>query len=255
MTFAIAGTAYDDYMGRYSVQLAPQFADFCGVSSGMRVLDAGCGPGALTSLLVERTGAERVCGIEPSASFVEACRARLPGVDVRQGGAEQLPWGDGVFDAALAQLVLSFVKDAPQVAREMRRVVRAGGCVAACMWLEGKGLAISDLFWQAASRVDPTLRDAELKMPFRRPGDIARLWREAGLEAIEETTLEVRANYRDFDELWHSIEHGAGPLGSYMAQADTERRAGIRVQYAALLGRPAGSIELSGRALAARGRV
>jgi SAM-dependent methyltransferase len=255
VTFAIAGSAYDNFMGRYSVQLAPKFADFCGISGGERVLDVGCGPGALTSVLVERTGAARVCGIEPSAPFFEACRARLPEVDLRHGGAELLPWQDAEFDAALAQLVLSFVTDAAQVAREMRRVVRPGGCVAACMWLEGKGLQISDLFWEAVGQLDPALRHAEQKMTFRRPGDIARLWSDAGLMAIEETTLEVRARYRDFDELWGSIERGAGPLGGYMAQADADRRQAIRRQYFALLAEPQGAIELGGRASAARARV
>src|SRR5262245_61755039 len=111
MTFAIPGSAYDDFMGRYSRQLATPFADFCDIRSGMRVLDVGCGPGALTSVLVQRAGAQAVCGIDPSLSFVEACRARCPGATIHHGPAEQLPWGDGELDAALAQLVLPFVSD------------------------------------------------------------------------------------------------------------------------------------------------
>src|SRR4029077_4900694 len=114
-------------------KLAPLFADFVGAQPSMRVLDVGCGPGALTAELVRRAGPTQVAGLEPSPSFVDACRARLPDADIQQGSAEQLPWADGTFDAALAQLVLSFVQDADQVAREMRRVVHPGGMLGACM--------------------------------------------------------------------------------------------------------------------------
>src|SRR4051812_12606049 len=124
MTFAIPGADYDRFMGRYSTQLAPLFADFAGVAAGLRVLDVGCGPGALTAELARRVGAARVAGIEPSSSFVAACRSRVPDADIQHGSAEQLSWADGAFDAALSQLVLSFVTDADQVALEMRRVVR-----------------------------------------------------------------------------------------------------------------------------------
>src|SRR6476646_5229513 len=96
-------------MGRYSVHLSAQLADLAGVTAGQRVLDVGCGPGALTSELVERLGAASVAAVDPSESFVAAARARLPEVDVRQSSAEQLPFGDDEFDAALAQLVVHFM--------------------------------------------------------------------------------------------------------------------------------------------------
>src|SRR5580765_1889010 len=98
-------------MGRYSTLLAPQFADFAGVGSGQRALDVGCGPGALTTELVQRLGADRVAAVDPSEPFAAACRERNPGVDVTIGTAEALPYPDGSFDAALAQLVLHFVSD------------------------------------------------------------------------------------------------------------------------------------------------
>ena len=254
MTFAIPGAAYDRFMGRYSVKLAPLFADFMGIEAGMRVLDVGCGPGALTAELVHRVGAERVSGVEPSPSFVEACRARFPVADIRHGPAERLPWGDGEFDAALSQLVLSFVADADQVAREMRRVVRSGGIVGACMWLEGPALQMGHVFWESVATVDPAAR-RESAMAFRKPGDIADLWKRSGLRDVEEAFLDVHARYENFDDFWDPIVTSAGSIGAYMASADDDRRAAIREACRARLGNPRRPFEMSGRACAARGRV
>ncbi len=84
MSFVVAADAYDRFMGRYSVLLAAQVADLAGVSPGQRVLDVGCGPGALTGELVERVGASNVAAVDPSEPFVAAARERHPGVDVQQ---------------------------------------------------------------------------------------------------------------------------------------------------------------------------
>jgi SAM-dependent methyltransferase len=111
VSFDVSADAYLRFMGRYSEPLAVQFADLAGVGRGQRVLDVGCGPGALTAELVRRTGADAVSAVEPSASFAAAVRERLPGVDVLRSAAEQLPFPDDAFDAALAQLVVHFMTD------------------------------------------------------------------------------------------------------------------------------------------------
>ena len=49
------------------------------------VVDVGCGTGALTSRLAELVGSENVAAADPSAPFVEQCRANVPGADVRVG--------------------------------------------------------------------------------------------------------------------------------------------------------------------------
>src|SRR4029453_8336083 len=81
MAFAVSADSYDRFMGRYSSQLAAQMADLGGVVAGQRVLDVGCGPGALTGELVAR-GAE-VTAVDPSQQFVAAVRERYPGVDAQ----------------------------------------------------------------------------------------------------------------------------------------------------------------------------
>src|SRR6266567_2810212 len=106
MTFAVSADVYDRFMGRYSATLSPQLADLAGVAAGQRALDVGCGSGMLTAELVSRLGPGAVTAIDPSEPFVAAVRERHPGVDVRQGAAEELPFADGEFDVTLAQLVV-----------------------------------------------------------------------------------------------------------------------------------------------------
>ena len=116
--FAVDAGAYDRFMGRYSVRLASSFADFAGIRPGNRVVDVGCGPGALTPELVQRLGAAAVVAVDPSEQFAAAARARHPGVDVRIAAAEELPFADSEFDMAVAQLVVHFVP--PEEARRRR---------------------------------------------------------------------------------------------------------------------------------------
>ena len=134
MSFEVAASAYDRFMGRYSAPLAPALADLAAVEPGRRVLDVGCGPGALTAELVQRVGPASVSAVDLSESFVAEARRRHPGVDVHQAPAERLPFGDDAFDAALAQLVVHFMADPVAGLREMGRVTRTDGIVAACVW-------------------------------------------------------------------------------------------------------------------------
>src|SRR5438034_40137 len=132
--FTAAVENYDRFMGRYATALAPKFADAAGVRAGMRVLDVGCGPGALAVELAGRLGEDNVAAIDPAPEFAAACRARIPGADVREGVAESLPWDDGTFDAAMCSLVVAWMSDADQGIGEMARVTKPGGTVAAAMW-------------------------------------------------------------------------------------------------------------------------
>jgi ubiquinone/menaquinone biosynthesis C-methylase UbiE len=70
--------AYEVIMGRWSRQLAPMFVEFVGVRDGERVLDVGCGTGALSATLARVTGASKIVGIHPSSGFIEYARRKLP---------------------------------------------------------------------------------------------------------------------------------------------------------------------------------
>ena len=254
MVFHVDDGAYDRFMGRYSTQLAPLFADFAGVASGQRVLDVGAGPGALTAELVARVGADRVAAAEPSPEFIAALGSRLPGIDARQAPAEELPWQAASFDTVLAQLVLSFVADAPAAAGELRRVARPGGVVALCMWDEG-GLELAPPLQAARKAVAGDDAQPLRALPFRSEGALRDLLAQAGLQRVEATTLEVKSEYSSFDEFWEVSRAMIGPETAWMQGLDDGRLAIGRAAAHRALGSPDGAFTLSARAAAVRARA
>ena len=249
------GAAYDAFMGRYSRPLASLLADAAGVRRGQSALDAGCGPGALTTELVTRLGAAAVTAFDPSESFVAECAARHPGVDVRQGRCEAIPFDDACVDIALAELVLHFVSDPTAAARELRRVVRPGGTIGACVWDFAEGMEMLRRFWDAALAVDPDAPDEARTMRFGGEGEISALFDEAGLVDIVETTLQVSSTYEHFDELWSGFLAGVGPAGSFCVALPDDRRTAMCSELFARLGSPTGPITLRAVARSACARV
>src|ERR1700754_1442608 len=236
MSFAVAPDAYEKYMGRYSGPLATGFADSLQLRDGQRALDVGCGPGALTAVLVERLGAGAVAAVDPSEPFVAAARSRLPGVDIRHATAEHLPFEDGGFDVAAAQLVVHFMADPLAGLTEMVRVTRSGGLVAACVWDHAGGRGPLSPLWRAGYDLDPDA-PGESDRPGSRAGELAELLAAAGLQDIRSSELRATAAYPTFDDWWDPMMLGVGPGGTYIAGLDDERRAALRAHCAELLSR------------------
>jgi ubiquinone/menaquinone biosynthesis C-methylase UbiE len=249
MRFTAAAEHYDRFMGRYALPLATVFADAAGVTGGLRVLDVGCGPGGLTAELIAR-GAQ-VAAVDPASQFVAACLQRNPGADVREAPAEDLPFQDGAFDAALAQLVIAFMRDADRGLAEMARVTRPGGTVAACMWdTAGGGMTMLATFWRAVRTVDPGA-GGEHRLPGTAEGDLVERFERAGLAEVTGGTLTARVDYTDFGDFWEPFTHGVGPAGQHLATLDAERQAAVREACRAEL--PEGAFSLDARAWFARG--
>lgn len=234
MAFTVSADAYGRFMGRYSEPLAVQFAELAHVRSGQRVLDVGCGPGALTAQLVQRAGPDAVAAVDPSAPFVAAARARFPDVDVRSAVAEELPFADRTFDASLAQLVVHFMTDPVGGLREMARVTRPGGLLAACVWDHAGGRGPLSVFWRAAHDVDPQVSD-ESGRPGAREGGLEELCAAAGLARVDSSQLTVHVRFERFDDWWEPFTLGVGPAGDYVAQLDTSHREALRDRAAELL--------------------
>jgi SAM-dependent methyltransferase len=248
VSFDVGADAYMRFMGQYSEPLAARFADLAGIRRGQRVLDVGCGPGALTAQLVSRTGADAVSAVDPSRSFVAAVQERLPGVDVRRSAAEKLPFPEGAFDAALAQLVVHFMADPVAGLREMSRVTRPGGVVAACVWDHAGERGPLTPFWSAVRELDAAAVD-ESNLAGVRDGDLARIFAQAGLDGTQVTTLTVQVRHASFEQWWEPFTLGVGPAGSYVASLAPDRRTALREQCRRLL--PAAPFQTSATVWAA----
>ena len=237
--------SYDDFMGRYSVRLAPLFADFAGVVEGQRVLDVGAGTGALTRELVAR-GAT-VVAAEPSPEFTRALRSRFPQLEVHEAPAEQLPFADDSFDLAVAQLVVAFMQDAAAGMRELARVAHR---VAICMW----GVEEMQMF-AAIGRTAQAIDSGSVEPGARRyrsPQELHDLLVGSGLENVELGELDVTASYADFADFWRVLGLQVGPAGAWLHGLDDERRALAHDELHRQLGSPSAAFELHGRAFGAR---
>ena len=247
-SFVTSAQAYDRFMGRYSRQLAVHFADFAGIERGMHVLDVGAGTGALTAELLQR-GAE-VAAAEPSEEFVAALRERYPAVDVQRAPAEALPWNEGLFDAVVSQLVVTFLPDGPIALQEQRRVTRKGGVVAACMW-ELEGSELLTLMNDVRTRLG--VEGGERFERYRSEADLRTLFEEVELEDVATTTIEISSEYGSVDDLWDAAVVSAGPGGAPGERMSPEARTRGREIAAELLGRPSGSFTLHARCACVRG--
>jgi SAM-dependent methyltransferase len=254
VSFRASADVYDRHVGRYAPQLSAAVIDAAGVRRGDRVLDVGCGPGGLTQALAGLVGEDAVAAVDPSDTFVDACRRRVPGADVRLARAEELPFADATFDAVLSQLVVNFLEDAEAGLREMRRVARRDGIVAGCVWDYAEGMTMLRAFWDAALALDPDAPDEGRTMRFCTPDELRELW-SGQLDAVEVRELIVQADYDDFDDFWSPFPEGVAPSGAYCASLDPQRQESLRRECSRRLGDPAGSLTLSARAWFARGRA
>ena len=252
MSFAVPADAYDRFMGVHSRQLAPQLVDLARVGPGARVLDVGCGPGALTAELVKRLGPGSVAAVDPSESFVAAAHARYPEVDVRRAAAEALPYDDRSFDAAIAQLVVHFMTDPVAGLREMARVTRQDGVIAACVWDHAGGRTPVSTFWRAAHDLGLGVEN-ESALAGARQGHLVELFKAAGLRHVEQAVLVARVSYSSFDGWWEPFAFGVGPAGKVFAGLNADERTRLRERCRELL--PPAPFELVSNAWAARGTV
>jgi len=237
MYFDVAAESYRRFMGRFSEPLAELVVEAGGVQPGQRVLDVGCGPGTLTALLVDRVGAANVSAIDPSEPFVAAVEARLPGVDVRVGAAEDLPYEDATFDACLAELVVHFMADPVAGLREMGRVTRPGGILTTCVWDLAGGASPLSTFWNVVAELHPDAED-ESGLPGAREGELVELARQAGLHDVRGDYLTVSVPIEGFEDWWEPYTLGVGPAGAFVATLDDDQREEFRIACRAAV--PAG---------------
>jgi len=227
------GDGYELQMGRFSRLLAPLFVDFARIRDGRHILDVGCGKGSLTFELARSPGFERIEAVDFSPIYVAHAKGRSDDVRLtfREADACALPFADASFDHAASMLVLAFVPQADQAVREMRRVTKPGGTVAAAMWDTRGGLVFYRLFFDTAALLDPEANDRRAKAytrPMTRPGELERAWRAAGLENVAGQTLTIRMEFASFSDYWTPFEGKDGPIAAYVGTLDATAKAKLR---------------------------
>ena len=249
-------TAYDSFMGRYSRELAPLFADFAGVASRASAsLDVGAGTGRADRASSSRARRASVAAIDPSAAFVAALPRALSRRRRRARRARSsFPWPDASFDVALAQLVVAFMQR--RAARASRRWRVVGPA-------RRRGLHVG-----LATGMEMLARRST-RRPRRRPGRERPSGADTGRRpAIEDALRRRRARsrararrrargYADFDDFWErarrtaSARRARGSRRSTTSSAPRLRDGAARGSSAS----PQGPFALHGARLVAAARL
>ena len=247
-------------MGRWSRRLAGPFLDFAGVDEGARVLDVGCGTGALLAALAARGAPGTMVGVDFSPVYIEHAKRSLrdPRVELEVGDACGLRFGDRSFDCVLSLLVLHFIPRAELAIAQMKRVARPGALVAAAVWDVRGGFVANRIFFDTAAALDPEAserRAANYTRPMTRPGELGRAWRSAGFENVVETSLAIRMDFGSFADYWEPYEGKDGPAAHYMGSLEPAARSRLKgaVRAAYVDGEPDGPRSYAASAWAVKG--
>ena len=250
------GAAYERYMGKWSRLAGATFLDWLAPHPDLRWLDVGCGNGAFTELIAERSAPVALFGIDPSQEQLTYARTRpaLRSAQLLDGDAMAQPFPDNAFDVAVMPLVIFFVPDPARGVAEMVRVVRPGGTVAAYAWdMMGGGFPYQSLRSE--------MHDLGIAVPVPPSPDASRLdamrdlWISAGLESVQTREIAMQRTFTDFDDYWESVRGGPS-VGSKLEAMAPARLALLKTRMHARLSEHAsGRICCSARANAVMGRV
>ena len=250
------------FLGRWTRRLAEALVDFARFPVDGDLLDAGCGTGALATAMAARgrSGGSWVSTSPRRMSPSPVPAARQSNLAFETGDLCHLPFADGAFTGTAAQLVLNFVADPDLALREMRRVTRSGGVVAAAVWDFRGGLVYQRMFWDTAAVIDPAaaaVRDRLFAARLALPDGLPALFAANGFAAAERGSLTIRMDYASFDDYWQPLLGGQGPVGTYAASLapDLRQRIEAAVRAAYLAGAPDGPRSLTATAWAVRAVV
>lgn len=232
------GSPYEQYIGRWSRRIAPLFLAWLDQPPGMRWLDVGCGTGALSAAVLDHCAPGRVIGVEPSQGYLALAGQNLGGrVRFLAGDASALPLDADACDVVVSALVLNFVPDVRTALAEMIRVAVPGGTIAAYVWDYADRMAVIKSFWDAAVSLDPAaarLHEGS-RFPLCNSSALQDAFERAGLVRVETTSLELTAEFVDFEDYWRPFLGGQGPAPGYAMSLSEDERAALRARLEATI--------------------
>jgi SAM-dependent methyltransferase len=253
------GNPYEQYVGRWSRQVAPLFLSWLDIPAGRRWLDVGCGTGALCAAIVDHCSPSAVAGVEPSTGFLETAKENLAGrAALYQGSATAIPLRDASVDVVVSGLVLNFIQDQRAALLEMSRVTGKGGTIGAYVWDYAGKMDLMRCFWDVAIELDEGAAklDEGVRFPLCHPEALEKLFASAGLEEVDVKPVDIPTAFANFDDYWQPFLGGQGPAPAYAMSLDETARARLRDRIRERLPTAAdGSISLTARAWAARASV
>jgi SAM-dependent methyltransferase len=253
------GDSYEQYVGRWSRRVAPQFLSWLNIPAGRRWLDVGCGTGALSAAILEQCAPLSVVGVEPSEGFLEKAREQLgTRMLLRRGSATEIPLNDEAVDVTVSALVLNFVPDERAAVSEMARVTAAGGTIAAYVWDYSGKMELMRHFWDAAVELNPEAAnlDEGVRFPVCRSEALTELFASAGLRRVQAAAIDITTTFADFEDYWRPFLGGQGPAPAYITALDDTARARLAERIRERLRIQAdGSISLTARVWAVRAAV
>lgn len=220
-----SGDGYELQMGRHSRSLAPLFVAFAATGAQAKAIDVGCGTGNLAMELAKNSNLETIEAFDFSPAYIAYAKTRGadPRINFQSADACAIPFDDRTFDLTLSMLVLAFIPEPQRAVREMVRVTKPGGTVAACMWDLRGGLVFGRMFWDTAAMLDRNaidLRGKSLSRAITRQGGIAGELEAAGLRNVEETALTIAMNFADFEDFWAPFDGRESAFAMYVTGLD-----------------------------------
>jgi SAM-dependent methyltransferase len=229
--WSVQAESYGGLIGAITRRLADPLLDAAGVGPGQRVLDVATGPG----YVAERAGARgaRPVGLDLADGMLEVARRRVGGIKLVRGDAEQLPFGDGCFDAVVGGFVINHLPRPRHALLEAARVLAPGGAVAFSAWDRPERMRVIGVVTDAikAAGVDG---DGAVQAggpdPYRFADDaeFSALLEEVGLGGVAVATVELTHRVAGTEELWRGFLGSSVRTAALIGAQDAGTRRRIR---------------------------
>ncbi|MBL4871810.1 MAG: class I SAM-dependent methyltransferase [Rhodobacteraceae bacterium] len=254
-----AGDSYEQYMGRWSRQVAVKYLDWLNAPNNLDWIDVGSGAGALSAAILDQCNPKSVHGIEQSEGFVTHAKSTITDdrAEFSVGDAQNLIIETGSIDVVSSALVLNFVPDKHAALTEMKRVAKPGGIVSFYVWdYPGISVGFMSAFWKAAAKLDDKAEDLKegKRFPFCTPEGLTELCHKAGLKSVTVKAIDIECVFPTFDDFWHPFTLGAGPAPGYCMSLDEPHREALRGLLKETIGSK-GEIVMPARAWAIKSEV